>query len=48
MSQFYTGLLILLFALAVIWFVAAIARRQRREAGGEGMVGSPQKDAAQS
>jgi hypothetical protein len=33
MSQFYTGLLILLFALALIWFVAAIARRQQaREA----------------
>ena len=33
MSQFYTGLLILLFALVVIWFVAAIARRQQaREA----------------
>jgi hypothetical protein len=33
MSQFYTGLLILLFALVVIWLVAAIARRQQaREA----------------
>jgi preprotein translocase subunit YajC len=33
MSEFYTGLLILLFALVVIWFVAAIARRQQaREA----------------